>query len=110
METAQALYKSVQLNDQVYLDFFDQSNRYFGDYHRVCILVRATIARCGAEPVLYEKKLEQMGVETSALESVREQLCAAFLQHSAPYLLAENFAQRYLQRKKEPRLPGVWRT
>ncbi len=85
--------------------FTDESNRYFGDYHRICVV--ATIV-CNLNDLLIEnsddgsffrpaietlgekltvvKRFERMGVATADVEAVRTELIDSFLQHAGSYL------------------------
>ncbi|MDH3454907.1 MAG: hypothetical protein OEL80_07135 [Desulfuromonadales bacterium] len=85
--------------------FTDESNRYFGDYHRVCVvativcnlrdLPAATAADeamcCRAvetfgDQLSVVKRLERMGVPTLEVDQVRTTLIDDFLRHAAAYL------------------------
>lgn len=107
-------FKIVKLSNGVAVKFFDQSNRYFGDFHRIKIQAIATIpfdysflpndlqkfsadlAGC----VTYEKSLEQMGVSTERLQSVTESLIDCFLDSVGCYLEKKDFAERLLRKKQ----------
>ena len=85
--------------------FVDESNRYFGDYHRVCIQITLVfaldalpvtsgddeafrdnaIARLGKE-LKVVKRLERMGVPTAAVVKVRQSMVDAFMENASPYL------------------------
>jgi hypothetical protein len=98
------------LGNGLQIVFHDESNRYFGDYHRVCVV--ATIvcnlhdlpvastddetSRCRAIAVFGEqlsvvKRLERMGVATLDVERVRATLIDEFLQHAAGYLARPDY-------------------
>ena len=106
---------SRTLENGLQLEFFDQSNRYFGDYHRVKILVRCRVplraewlADCGdavdlpqiramlGESVFYERSLEQMGVASAQLETVKSSLLEGFLGTTAGYLGSDTFPGRFI--------------
>ena len=85
--------KEEKLANGLNVLFADESNRYFGDYHRICILV--TLLYPLAElPVDTEddrafrdiKRLERMGVPSAEVEKVRQSLIDSFLESSADYL------------------------
>jgi hypothetical protein len=107
------------------LEFFDQSNRYFGDYHRVRILVRCAVAvvpewlaegdgpdqarRLLGESVCFERSLEQMGVATAQLAAVKQGLVESFLSASAGYLGSAAFPRRFLAQQLQARSQGLRR-
>ena len=97
--------REERLDNGLQILFVDQSNRYFGDYHRVCIQILLVfalddlpvtsgddeafrdnaIARLGKE-LKVVKRLERMGVPTAAVEGVRQSMIEAFMENSFPYL------------------------
>ncbi len=97
--------RQEKLNNGLQIHFVDESNRYFGDYHRVCILVTLlypvaelpvvnsddevfrdrAIAKLGKELKIV-KRLERMGVPTADVERVRQSMIEAFLDNSSVYL------------------------
>lgn len=97
--------KEEKLANGLNVLFADESNRYFGDYHRICILVtllyplaelpvdteddRAfrdrAVATLGKELKVI-KRLERMGVPSAEVEKVRQSLIDSFLESSADYL------------------------
>ena len=83
--------------------FEDQSNRYFGDYHRICIVVSIccdlqalsndeetdllTRARQKfGDTLTITKRIEKMGVAGDDVDRVKDALINDFLNHAAPYL------------------------
>jgi len=108
----------------------DQSNRYFGDYHRVKLLVRCPICvaaeyfgastdphaaaqaaqRTLGQKVLYERSLERMGVPSRDLERAKQELRDQFLQINQAYLARDDFPARFiamkLREKQQTTLPG----
>lgn len=107
------------LPNELELIIEDQSNRYFGDYHRVKLLVRCPVAVTNAafiesqdpaadsaaaerilgSEVVYEKSLERMGVSGGDLERVKQELLERFLQINQPYLARADFAARFITLK-----------
>lgn len=85
--------------------FVDESNRYFGDYHRVCIQITLVcaldelpvatsddeafrdnaIASLGNE-LKVVKRLERMGVPGAAVEKALQSMVEAFMENASPYL------------------------
>jgi len=93
-----------RLAEHLLIDFYDCSNRYFGNFHKVRILVKAQFLPgpdCGPEQevIVYEKTLEQMGVATAAVPAARQRLIDTFMKNTAAYLLKQNFADKYRQHK-----------
>ncbi|NOQ42496.1 MAG: hypothetical protein GQ563_08365 [Desulfuromusa sp.] len=109
-----------KLNNGVVVEFFDHSNRYFGDYYRVKINAIATIpvmvdslsedlqkfaATC-PEGIKYEKSLEQMGVATGEVQAVTESLIDNFITSVAGYLEGNNFSESLLRKQMNEKMTG----
>ena len=97
--------KEERLENGLQIVFVDESNRYFGDYHRVCVVativcnlsellaanaedkdfLNQTIATLGEE-LKVVKRFERMGVPTADVEQVRATMIDDFLRNSSPYL------------------------
>jgi len=97
--------KELGLNNGLQLIFTDESNRYFGDYHRICVVVtivcnlndlstessadetffHQAIETLG-EQVTVVKRFARMGVATADVETVRAELIDSFLHHASSYL------------------------
>ena len=97
--------KEECLENGLQINFTDESNRYFGDYHRVCVV--ATIV-CNlhdlpagspdeeafhyravealGEQLSVVKRFERMGVSSADVEDVRGALIDDFLRHASAYL------------------------
>ncbi len=97
-------YREKTLANGLHLVFHDESNRYFGDYHRVCIVVSLSFAiadlpasapadaelrdralRQFGETFAMTRRLERMAVPTAKVEEVRSTLVDDFMKHSAAY-------------------------
>lgn len=110
-------FKIFKLNNNVVFEFFDQSNRYFGDYHRVKIKAIVTIpfvldslpedlrkfAATYPECIKYEKSLRQMGVASSEVQMVTESLTEKFIESVSIYLEKKNFAENLLRKNMKER-------
>ncbi|MDT8444349.1 MAG: hypothetical protein RQ722_08660 [Desulfuromonadales bacterium] len=102
--------RQVSLANGLQIVFTDESNRYFGDYYRVCVaativcdlydLPAGTIdeqaVRCQAidafgEHLTVVKRFERMGVPTLDVARVRTTLIDDFLQHAASYLARPDY-------------------
>ncbi|MDA3903683.1 MAG: hypothetical protein PF441_09595 [Desulfuromusa sp.] len=113
-------FNITRLSNGVILEFFDQGNRYFGDFHRIKINVFATIpfaveslsadlqqfAATYPGYILYEKTLERMGVATSEVENVTHSLIDDFIASTGSYLEKKTFVEGLLRknmtRKNQP--------
>lgn len=91
---------SERLDNGLEISFSDQSNRYFGDYHRICVIATISytlehladdelrlraIAVYGGQ-FRVEKCLERMGVPSAEVEHTRNTLIEDFLRHATVYL------------------------
>lgn len=101
------------LANGLHLRFFDQSNRYFGDYHRVRIVVAIELAldnkllddqellsagkkRFGAT-VTTSKVLERMGVPGARVAALRAELVASYQLEAQSYLSRPEVPLRLLR-------------
>lgn len=114
------LFKTVRLENDLTVEFFDSSNRYFGDFHRVCIEVQITIPLHGLRlsqdqakaasklksPLCFKRRLERMGVASAEVPAVTGLLVNSFLATCNSYLNTPDFAQRLLE-KKLSEMPGL---
>jgi hypothetical protein len=124
-----SILRSVRLENGLTIEFFDRSNRYFGDYHRLCVEARCRVplrleafaeaadpaaelqaarAVLGSE-VVFSRTLEKMGVAGEAVARSREALIESFLRGSLPYLDTPAFAKKFiageLVRRRQGRRP-----
>ena len=132
MTEARGMNKPIRiehLDNDLTIEFFDRSNRYFGDYHRVCIEaccrvaldmgyfggaadpaaeLQAARAVLGGE-VVFSRTLEKMGVAGEAVEHTRQALMDSFIRSSLPYLSTPAFPRRFiaaeLVRRRQGRRP-----
>lgn len=103
------------LENGLLLSYEDHSNRYFGDYHRVCVRVVFTVEINAAllpdaeqlalaqrhlgESVRYEKDLQRMGVPTAQVESVRDALIDQFRTTTRAYVACTAFPRQFVVRR-----------
>ncbi len=104
--------QSIALENGLVIRFYDQSNRYFGDFHRVCIEVSITLpqdlkmsAGLSRETGCFERTLEKMGVPSADLETVRNALIDAFLTTSRAYLERPDFPEQLLRKMRQDKKP-----
>lgn len=112
------LRREVLANGLV-LEFVERTNRYFGDYHRVCIEARTTLGldhpalvvldaalltrarvRFGAA-VTTIRTLERMGVEGERVAAVTEELIESFLLEAQRYFARPDYPERLLRAELE---------
>ena len=107
-----SLIRTLVLDNGLTLNFYDQSNRYFGDFHRVLIRVEGVI-RSMDDPadevmplpeelpdnVVYCRELERMGVTSDRLKEVVSELIESFLQSSKPYLDRPGIPEKLIRKK-----------
>lgn len=118
--------RKEHLSNGLTVEFFDGTNRYFGDYHRVFIEARYRIpltadafadsvdpaaALQGAravlgEEVVFTRTLEKMGVSGDEVERTRHSLIDNFLRSALLYLQNPSFSRRFIAAELERRLKG----
>lgn len=101
----------------------DCTRHYFGGYYHVRILVSAdvpvsagsfvaltdyedAVIRLG-QTVTFSRKLEKMAVPEEEIETVRQQLLAAFDANVLPYLLRETFVPGFVRSEYLKKLKSV---
>lgn len=103
---------SVVLKNGLVLRFADQTNRYFGDFHRIRIKVSLELPEklqmstdISCKTVSYERTLEKMGVSTATLDAARSTLIKDFLATSTGYFENPDFPQQLLRKmqREKPR-------
>jgi len=123
LELMMTTIKKELLSNGLQIIFTDESNRYFGDYHRVCVvativceLQSLTVAnaddeafRCQAVKALGEqltivKRFERMGVSSADVEEVRTALIEDFLRNASVYLSRPGYMRSLVnaELKKRP--------
>ena len=107
------------LENGVVVEFFDRSNRYFGDYHRICIDVSCRIplsveifgtagdaqdkyrnARSAlGEEAVYRRTLDRMGVAGAEVEETRQKMLDEFCRANIPYMSSPEFPARFVAKE-----------
>lgn len=94
--------RQERLSNGLQIVFTDESNRYFGDYHRVCVVaaivcdfaalagaidaeLRSQAVALYGERLVVEKRMERMGVASRDVDTMRLALVDNFMRQ-APYL------------------------
>jgi len=107
------LITTVELKNGIVVEFYDRSNRYYGDFHRVKIDVVAklpvdatqvpdelyALAGVSEGEVTYERSLEQMGVKGADIEKVTVSLIDNFIKTAGCYLVKDNFVESLLRKQ-----------
>lgn len=100
--------QTVVLKNGLIVRFLDQSNRYFGDFHRVCILVEISLpdrielpAGLTREGACQKRELVRMGVPSAALAEVRKSLVDSFLSTARIYLEQDAFPHQLLNKLQQ---------
>ena len=101
-------FRTEHLANGVVLDFIDLSNRYFGDYHRVCIEVRIRGPLPGTCPPSITH-LVRMGVAGADVTVARDRLVDDYWRHAGHYLARADFPARLAASKAQSALPGAYR-
>lgn len=101
----------VELCNGLVIRFEDQTNRYFGDFHRICVQVRIELPTgIDRKQACLLKNLEKMAVPSSGVTEQRNALIESFLKASRDYLETDEAPQRLLQRlqqqKAKPNFSG----
>ena len=117
------IIQTKNLSNGLKIEFFDRSNRYYGDYHRVCIEVRCVFSLTTAvleqlsdlevervnirkllgEKYVYTRVLEKMGVPGDAVEDTRRSLIDSFAGSAFSYMAQPSFPLRLIARQLERR-------
>ena len=109
-------FRVVSLDADVVVSFYDQSNRYFGDFHRVRVVAEVVFPVTHAQlpddlkalvpstenQFVYTKPLERMAVPSGHLPVVTEALMDDFLTNVRQYLLRKGFMESLLRRRFQP--------
>ncbi len=118
--------KGELLGNGLQINFADESNRYFGDYHRVSVVTtiicnlhdlpstnpeeagfrRLAIETFGDE-LRIVKRFERMAVPTTDIDAVRAALVEDYLRHASTYLARPGYPSSLvdaeLKKRRAPR-------
>lgn len=102
--------REIPLANGLTVSFFQQTRRYFGDYHLVKLEIvckvplladyfsnKGEFAAAGSllgEEVLYRRCVEQMGVPSAEVELVLNRLTADFENTALPYVASPAFPRK----------------
>ena len=114
------MMKHECLDNGIEISFSDGSNRYFGDYHRVCVVVTISYAldqltddelrlraiAAYGEQINLEKRLERMGVPSAEVEQTRNALVDDFMRHASTYLSRPDYPRLLIAAELSKQRPG----
>lgn len=105
-------HDEITLDNGLIVRFVDHSTRYFGNFHHVrleavCEVpltpqvvpdegLRADALKHLKTPLVYRRLLTHMGVPGEEVEKAKQALVESFRRHSAGYLSAEGFFERFV--------------
>lgn len=111
-----APFRTDVLPNGLRIAFYDETNRYFGDYHRVCLRVVITCDPVAAQaaapagdyfwseaaavldgPLRVEKKLERMGVAGADVAATLNILLTEFSNVADDYMARPDYPKRLAQ-------------
>lgn len=106
------IIREIPLENGLLVRFCDHTRHYYGDFHLVKIEVVCEVPLRSdylddagdladalvllGDPARYRRIMEQMGVPSTSIVSVRERLIENFISHSLPYLASSRFPARFL--------------
>lgn len=115
---SESILATRQLKNGLELIFYDQGNRYFGDYHQIKVTVNCRIAltddlvsdalsseelqkarQLFGDHVEYRRVLKQMGVAGEQVDSAKMALMNSFIENTGPYMQTDSFAARFVARR-----------
>ena len=110
-------FRTIDLNGGLTLRIADCTNRYFGDYHRIKLVVscdlpvtleglpedwrqrEAQARELVGDSFHFERSLERMGVASADVDAVSEELLAGFLTSTGHYLTQPSFVAKLVAEK-----------
>lgn len=103
------LFSALICSPALRLEFYDVSNRYYGDFHQVLIEVELLVG--GQSPPLrlrYQRPLRRMAVTTALLEDEKKRLVDQFLATTLSYLGSANYIEK-LRLKLQAGEHQIWK-
>lgn len=105
--------RSVLLKNGITLHFYDRSNRYYGDFHRVLVAVEGVVGLDAVhlademksavaelpDSLLYRRDLERMGVTSASLPAIVSALIDDFLDSTRDYLARPDIPEQLLKKR-----------
>ncbi len=84
--------REEKISNDLYVQFYDRSHRYFGDYNKITILV--VVKSYNSDLDEYNYSLEHMAVPTDEIPATRETMINNYLATATPYLIRPGFLNR----------------
>jgi hypothetical protein len=107
------IVSGTRLANNLEIEIADQSRNYFGDYHRIKLVISITVpllsvaglspieiedaTRVFGSTVSYHKTLEKMGVGSDDVPRVKQEMLANFSENSVPYLQSHRFPVQFVR-------------
>ena len=103
------LLKSLTCSSALCLEFYDLSNRYYGDFHQLRIEVELLLGG-EAQPtrLCYQRPLRRMAVTSALLAEEKNRLITEFLATTLVYFESATFVQK-LRLKLQAGEYQVWK-
>lgn len=107
------LIREIRLENGLTIHIYDHTRHYFGDFYLVKLEIACEVPlgaalfadeaeledarRLLGDPAVYRRTVEQMGVPSTAIETVTERLIGTFTDHSLPYFSSPVFSARFVK-------------
>lgn len=98
-------FAPIVFDNGIRVSFIDHGNRYYGDFHRICIKVLIALPESFSLPAglshdsaVFERTLEKMGVTSENVDDEQKRLIDSFLDASRPYMEKDDFPQQLLRK------------
>jgi hypothetical protein len=102
------LFSTVTCSPGLRLEFYDVSNRYYGDYHQVLIEIDLLVGGESPLRLRYQRPLRRMAVSSARLETEKKCLVDGFLATTLGYLGSAGFEEK-LRVKLQAGEHQVWK-
>jgi hypothetical protein len=120
--------RTISLENSLTICVFDQTRRYYEDFHLVKLEIICEVPlrseffiaegdfsaakKLLGETATYRRTVEQMGVPSNEIESVRKRMVENFERNSLPYFAVADFPQKlviseFTKARKKLGLPAV---
>lgn len=111
------MIKPERLPNGLVVTFQDRSNRYFGDYHHICVVatihceikllhdegLKKQAENLYGQTLEVEKRFERMGVPSAEVDRVRADLVNDFLTNAAAYLSRPDYPGKLVRSEMSKR-------
>jgi hypothetical protein len=105
----ETLIRRIELESGLILEFYDRSNRYFGDFHRILVEIEAKLnSDEGTFHLRYKRPLTKMGVAGADIELQKTRMIAQFIETTAVYMRRPEFVAKLIMALNRPN-QSLWR-